>query len=96
MIILIASTASSPYSPYFHHIELFISSCHIDFSTITSRLSDGYYTSIELFINDINRIISNCILYNGKNSEYVNCANSLEKFFMEMMEKQSLWFDLLA
>ena len=61
---------------------------------MTSRLADGYYNCIRIFIADMNRIFTNCKLYNEKNTEYVRCATSLDKFFVGLMKEKKLWMDL--
>ena len=52
----------------------------VDLSLIASRLKDGFYASLEMFLADMLRICQNCRLYNGENNEYWECANRLEKF----------------
>lgn len=61
---------------------------------MTLRLAEGYYNCVRLFIADMSRICNNCKLYNDRNTDYVRCASSLEKFFYGIMKEQKLWIDL--
>lgn len=66
----------------------------LDFERMILRLNEGYYNCIRLFIADMNRIFNNCKMYNDRNTEYVRCASSLEKFFCGIMKEHKLWIDL--
>jgi len=72
----------------------FVSVHKLDFETMTRRLDEGYYNCVRLFIADVNRIFNNCKMYNDKNTEYVRCASSLEKFFYALMKEKRLWMEL--
>ncbi|KAL3921486.1 MAG: hypothetical protein SGILL_002724 [Bacillariaceae sp.] len=41
----------------------------IDFGTITGKLLEGYYSSIDEFESDCKLVISNCLEFNGRTSE---------------------------
>ncbi|XP_065191993.1 histone acetyltransferase KAT2A-like [Sycon ciliatum] len=54
----------------------------IDLQTIGSKVSMRQYTSLQLFIADVQRMCFNCRSYNDPATEYYQCANVLEAFFM--------------
>lgn len=45
----------------------------------------------KLFVADMQRIFSNCRHYNEADTEYVKCANALEKYFILKMKDAGLW-----
>ena len=63
----------------------------MDLKTMTERLKNRYYVNKKLFIADMNRIFSNCRSYNGTETEYYKCANTLERFFINKMKEANLW-----
>lgn len=50
-----------------------------------------YYVNRRLFMADMARIFSNCRLYNSSGTEYVKCANNLERYFQTKMKEIGLW-----
>ena len=58
---------------------------------MTERLKARYYVARRLFIADMTRIFTNCRIYNGPETEYYQCANSLEKYFQTKMKEIGLW-----
>jgi len=52
----------------------------LDLATIRKRLDAGFYPSKEAFRQDLNRMIANCKLYNGKSSGFYREADSLQVF----------------
>ncbi|XP_011501754.1 PREDICTED: histone acetyltransferase KAT2A [Ceratosolen solmsi marchali] len=71
---------------YYDHIKY-----PMDLKTMTERLKSRYYVTRRLFIADMTRIFTNCRLYNGPDTEYYSCANSLEKYFQTKMKEIGLW-----
>ena len=67
---------------------------YTDLETVTRRLASGYYTCIRLFIADMKKIFNNCKTYNERNTDYVRCAITLDKFFIAKMKEHRLWMDL--
>ncbi|XP_059487013.1 histone acetyltransferase KAT2A [Neocloeon triangulifer] len=70
---------------YYDHIKY-----PMDLKTIENRLKTSYYVNKRLFIADMNRIFTNCRLYNSPETEYFKCANLLEKFFQSRMREVGL------
>ncbi|PVU87937.1 hypothetical protein BB560_006417 [Smittium megazygosporum] len=48
---------------------------------VKENIENGKYDSLESFIFDTKLIFSNAREYNGENSRYARCANTLQKFF---------------
>ncbi|XP_014226861.1 histone acetyltransferase KAT2B [Trichogramma pretiosum] len=71
---------------YYDHIKY-----PMDLKTMSERLKSRYYVTRRLFIADMTRIFTNCRLYNGPDTEYYSCANSLEKYFVTKMKESNLW-----
>ncbi|XP_075217485.1 gcn5 acetyltransferase [Lycorma delicatula] len=63
----------------------------MDLKTMGQRLKAGYYTTRRLFIADMNRIFTNCRLYNSPDTEYYACANLLDRYFQTKMKELGLW-----
>ncbi|XP_072179087.1 histone acetyltransferase KAT2A-like [Diadema setosum] len=70
---------------YYEHIKY-----PMDLKTMTERFKSKYYSSRKLFIADMQRIFSNCRAYNTADTEYVRCANTLERFFMNKIKELGL------
>ena len=51
------------------------------------RLKNDYYTSKKVFYGDMTRIFANCRTYNGPDTEYYKCANTVERFFLNKMKE---------
>eukprot|EP00794_Sanderia_malayensis_P003814 gene3814-4343_t len=60
----------------------------MDLKTITDRFRNDYYTTKKQFYSDMCRIFSNCRTYNGPDTEYYRCANTVERFFLNKMKEQ--------
>lgn len=71
---------------YYDHIKF-----PMDLKTMSDRLKNKYYINKRLFIADMQRIFNNCRAYNGSDTEYYKCANTLERFFINKMKDSSLW-----
>lgn len=71
---------------YYDHIKY-----PMDLKTMTERFKNKYYVNKRLFIADMLRIFSNCRAYNNPDTEYVKCANALEKSFINKMKESGLW-----
>ncbi|KAJ8687563.1 hypothetical protein QAD02_023357 [Eretmocerus hayati] len=71
---------------YYDHIKY-----PMDLKTMSDRLKSRYYVTRRLFIADMTRIFTNCRLYNGPDTEYYACANSVEKYFQTKMKEIGLW-----
>ncbi|XP_037033145.1 histone acetyltransferase KAT2A [Bradysia coprophila] len=63
----------------------------MDLKTMGDRLKKGYYVTRRLFMADMARIFSNCRLYNSPETEYIRCANILERYFQTKMKEIGLW-----
>ncbi|XP_033111742.1 histone acetyltransferase KAT2A-like [Anneissia japonica] len=70
---------------YYDHIKY-----PMDLKTMHERVKNRYYSSPKLFIADMQRIFSNCRAYNAVDTEYVRCANTLERFFFNKLKEHSL------
>lgn len=62
-----------------------------DLSTISKRLSAGYYVTRKLFIADMKRMFNNCKKFNPQPSYWVTCAVELERLFQIKMKEMGLW-----
>ncbi|KAJ7780496.1 Bromodomain-containing protein, partial [Mycena maculata] len=49
-----------------------------DFKTMTEKLENNQYTSVEAFLDDAQLVFDNCRRYNPEGSVYVKNANKLE------------------
>ncbi|XP_030841135.1 histone acetyltransferase KAT2A isoform X1 [Strongylocentrotus purpuratus] len=67
---------------YYEHIKY-----PMDLKTMTERFKGKYYSSRKLFIADMQRVFSNCRAYNAADTEYVRCANTLERFFLNKIKE---------
>ena len=63
----------------------------MDLKTMGDRLKSRYYIHRKLFIADMQRIFTNCRHYNEADTEYVKCANSLEKYMIHKLRDAALW-----
>jgi hypothetical protein len=59
----------------------------MDLSTMEKKLNDGLYTSKELFLEDFNLIVKNCLIYNDENTFYVRYAKSLQAKMQTLMKR---------
>lgn len=54
---------------------------------MSERLKSDYYGTKKLFYSDMTRIFTNCRTYNGPDTEYYKCANTVERFFLNKMKE---------
>ncbi|OLY83535.1 SWR1 complex bromodomain subunit bdf1 [Smittium mucronatum] len=59
----------------------------MDLSTVESNLKSGIYTSSVDFISDMDKIFSNCYLYNGRELPVSLMAMNLEKAYRNQLKK---------
>jgi histone acetyltransferase len=59
----------------------------MDLKTMTERLKRGYYTHKNMFMIDMRRMLRNCRIYNGPETEYYKCADALQKFYVSKMQE---------
>jgi len=70
---------------YYEHIKF-----PMDMKTMNERLKANYYCNKRLFIADMKRMFTNCRAYNAPETEYYNCANILERFFINKLRDHGL------
>lgn len=56
----------------------------------TESSSFRYYVTKHLFKADMNRIFTNCRLYNSPETEYYKCTEKLETYFNNKMKEHGL------
>lgn len=53
----------------------------VDLSLVEKRLSSArYYLTLDIFLADLRRMISNCHIYNGADTVYYKQGSKLESF----------------
>jgi Bromodomain len=53
----------------------------MDFGTIKNNLSNNKYLKVQEFLEDLNLVFNNCLLYNGENSQVsIMCKHVREEF----------------
>ncbi|KAI9002331.1 putative histone acetyltransferase, partial [Gaertneriomyces semiglobifer] len=65
----------------------------MDLRTMGERLADDKYQTAEDFEADFSLIVKNCKIYNDDGTQYVRCANRLEKFFRERLKALMLLYE---
>ena len=55
----------------------------MDLKTLDDLVEKEVYKTIDEFATDLQKIFANCRAYNEDQSQYVKCANKLEKFCNE-------------
>jgi len=70
---------------YYEHIKF-----PMDMKTMAERLKANYYVNKRLFIADMKRMFTNCKAYNAPETEYYNCANVLDRFFINKLKDHGL------
>jgi len=70
---------------YYEHIKF-----PMDMKTMSERLKANYYVNKRLFIADMKRMFTNCKAYNAPETEYYNCANVLDRFFINKCKDHGL------
>ena len=67
----------------------------MDFGTMTNKLNDGAYATMEEFAKDVEQIFINCRIFNPPTTYPVTCADNLERIFKKewskAMEKKLAW-----
>ncbi|KAJ3247970.1 histone acetyltransferase [Chytriomyces hyalinus] len=58
----------------------------MDISTLGSCVENDDYATIDHFVKDASKIFHNCRIYNEEGTNYVKCANKLEKWFKERIK----------
>lgn len=65
----------------------------MDFSTVKEKLAAHRYSNMQHFLNDIELIFSNCILYNGQESPVVaHWCRPVEEEFHKLCEQLNVGF----
>ncbi|KAG8088311.1 hypothetical protein GUJ93_ZPchr0010g8673 [Zizania palustris] len=61
----------------------------IDLKTMSRRVdSEQYYVTLEMFVADMKRMVSNAKTYNSPDTIYYKCASRLESFFTNKVASQ--------
>lgn len=67
----------------------------MDFSTLSTKLNEGAYKTMEDFAQDVDLIFRNCRTFNPPTTYPVNCADALERVFKKewakITEKKLAW-----
>jgi len=67
----------------------------MDFGTMTQRLNEGKYSTMEDFQKDIQLVFSNCRKFNPPTTYPANCADAVERVFKKewakVAEKKLSW-----
>ncbi len=53
----------------------------MDFGTMSSKLTEGKYATMEEFAKDMELVFSNCRIFNPPTTYPVQCADTLERLF---------------
>lgn len=59
----------------------------MDLSTMTQRLEEDKYSTVELFLYDARLIFNNCRAYNSESSNYYKNATKLERFLEQKIKE---------
>lgn len=59
----------------------------MDLKTIGERLDKGFYRTTHMFNADFKKMFDNCRTYNKPDTEYYQCADSLEAYFKSLLKK---------
>ncbi|KAI9206220.1 uncharacterized protein BJ171DRAFT_43394 [Polychytrium aggregatum] len=59
----------------------------MDLRTLSEQVEGDHYSSLEVFINDVNKIFDNCKMYNNEGTTYYKCAVRLEKWFRDKIKQ---------
>ena len=62
----------------------------MDLQTLEDNLVMRKYTSKKKFVDDVNKIFSNCRVFNEQGSPYVTCANELQTYFNKILKRLKL------
>lgn len=58
----------------------------VDLSGISDKLKSKTYIKVNEFVADVSKMFDNCRLYNSSDSMFFQCADMLEKFFVQKMK----------
>ena len=58
-----------------------------DLKTMEERLQNKYYKTLSLFVDDMMKVFNNCRAYNGVGTVYYKCADQLEPYFKDQVQK---------
>jgi hypothetical protein len=58
----------------------------MDFGTIKNKLAASQYDRAEQFVDDINLVFDNCLLYNGEGSAVANMCKQVRDEFTKMLD----------
>lgn len=83
-------TNSDIFSRYYDEIK------HpMDFGTMTNKLNEHQYTTMEEFSKDVELVLSNCRTFNPPTTYPVNCADAVERVYKKewskVTEKKLSW-----
>ncbi|KAI1326906.1 histone acetyltransferase GCN5-like protein [Xylariaceae sp. FL0255] len=67
----------------------------MDLKTMEQKLNDDKYSWPEDLVEDIKLITANCRLYNKPETEYVRCADGLERYMWILIKQSKGWEGLL-
>lgn len=59
----------------------------MDFSTITTKLSQCKYSSVDAFIEDVQQVFKNCARYNAEGTVVNTWGKNMEKVFENLLKK---------
>ena len=67
----------------------------MDFGTMSTKLSEGTYATMEEFAKDVELIFRNCRTFNPPTTYPVTCADAVERVFKKewarAMERKLAW-----
>ena len=63
----------------------------MDLKTMDNKLKSKGYTTRKAFVEDAQKIFSNCRSYNSPDTEYYKCADTLQRFFFKKMKEAGMW-----
>ncbi|KAJ3355815.1 histone acetyltransferase [Entophlyctis luteolus] len=58
----------------------------MDISTLGTCVENDEYSTVDAFVKDATKIFQNCRKYNEEGTNYVKCANKLEKWFKDRIK----------
>lgn len=59
----------------------------VDLTTMKRRVSAGEYLTIEQFVQDTEKMLDNCRIYNKGDTVYCKMADKLEQFISPFLEQ---------
>ncbi|ORD97669.1 GCN5 [Hepatospora eriocheir] len=61
----------------------------MDLSKIAKKHKNNHYQTLNLFINDVNLMVENCLTFNEKESQYAKCSLNIKKCLLDLINKHS-------